>query len=100
MINALPRRPVPPSHSPYSMLFSTDSPGSSLRARRPCLELLCTNMLSDTARTGPSTLTVVDRTTWKEGKEQLEVRGGGNTWGVGGGPTNGTGDSHISPQVI
>lgn len=43
----------------------TDLPsdGSNLRARRPCLELLCTNMLSETARTWPSTLTVVETTT-------------------------------------
>lgn len=40
------------------------SDGSSLRARRPCLELLCTNMLSETARMWLSTLTVVDTTTW------------------------------------
>ncbi len=39
------------------------SDGSSLRARRPCLELLCTNILSETARTCPSTFTVVDTTT-------------------------------------
>lgn len=43
-----------------------DSPseGSRRRARRPCLELLWTNILSDTARTCPSTFTVVDTTTW------------------------------------
>lgn len=51
------------------MVFSADSPGSSLRALRPCLELLWTNMLSDTARTWPSTLTVLDRTTWHRGNE-------------------------------
>lgn len=39
------------------------SEGSRRRARRPCLELLWTNMLSDTASTWPSTLTVVDTTT-------------------------------------
>lgn len=35
------------------------STGSSLLVRRPCLELLCTNMLSDTANNGPSILGVV-----------------------------------------
>ena len=39
------------------------SDGSNRRARRPCLELLCTNILSETARTWPSTFTVVDTTT-------------------------------------
>lgn len=83
------------------MVFSTDSPGSSRRARRPCLELLCTNMLSDTARTGPSTLTVLDRTTWKEGKEKLKVKEG-DWWGghmvAGGTVCSRTGNN--SPQVI
>lgn len=32
-------------------------------ARRPCFELLCTNILSDMANKGPSTLTWVDITT-------------------------------------
>ncbi len=58
------------SVSPYSIVFSADSPGSSLRALRPCFELLWTNMLSDTARTWPSTLTVLDKTTWKKGREE------------------------------
>lgn len=49
--------------SPCSRYDGVPSDGSSLRALRPCLELLCTNMLSDTARTCPSTLTVVDTTT-------------------------------------
>lgn len=40
------------------------SEGSSLLALLPCLELLCTNMLSDTASTCPSTFTVVESTTW------------------------------------
>lgn len=65
-------------------------------------------MLSDTARTGPSTLTVFDRTTWKEGKEKLEVRGvclvggrgEGGTQVAGGMVCSRTGDSNISPQVI
>jgi len=33
---------------------SPASTGSSLRPRRPCFELLCTNMLSETASSGPS----------------------------------------------
>lgn len=41
------------------------SVGSSLFALRPCFELLCTNMLSEIARRGPSTATCVDITTWK-----------------------------------
>ena len=44
------------------------SVGSNLRALRPCLELLWTNMLSDTANKGPSTLIVVDIATWKTNK--------------------------------
>lgn len=46
--------------------WSEDSPsvGSSLLARLPCLELLWTNMLSDTASWGPSTETCVEITTW------------------------------------
>ena len=36
------------------------STGSSLRPRRPCFELLCTNMLSDTASSGPSQSGLVD----------------------------------------
>lgn len=35
-------------------------------ARRPCFELLCTNMLSEMARRGPSTVTWVAITTWKQ----------------------------------
>ncbi len=42
------------------------SDGSLIRlVRRPCFELLCTNMLSDTASRTPSTHTLVDMTTWK-----------------------------------
>ena len=51
---------------------STDTPGAPLpsspslrRVRRPCLELLCTNMLSETASRWPSTLICCDMTTWK-----------------------------------
>lgn len=47
------------------------SEGSRRRALRPCLELLCTNMLSDTASTCPSTLTVVDTTTCGRAKASL-----------------------------
>lgn len=36
---------------------------SSRLARRPCFELLCTNMLSEMARSGPSTATCVEITT-------------------------------------
>ena len=39
------------------------SVASSRLARRPCFELLCTNMLSDIAKSGPSTLTCVAITT-------------------------------------
>ena len=39
------------------------SDGSMRRLRRPCFELLCTNMLSDMASSGPSTLICCDMTT-------------------------------------
>ena len=39
------------------------SNGSTLLVRLPCLELLCTNMLSDMASSGPSTLICVAKTT-------------------------------------
>lgn len=45
----------------------TDAPpsiGSIRRVRRPCFELLCTNIFSETANNGCSRLTVVDKTTW------------------------------------
>lgn len=63
-----PLKPKIPSTtcSPCSRYDWVPSEGSSRRALRPCLELLCTNMLSDTARTWPSTLTVVDTTTCME----------------------------------
>lgn len=35
-------------------------------ARLPCFELLCTNILSEMASNGPSTLTWVDITTWQK----------------------------------
>lgn len=41
------------------------SAGSMRLLRRPCFELLCTNMLSDMASSGPSTLICCDMTTWK-----------------------------------
>jgi hypothetical protein len=41
------------------------SVGSSRFALRPCLELLCTNMLSETAMRLPSTLGMREMTTWK-----------------------------------
>ena len=44
--------------------YSPPSVGSSLRARLPCLELLWTNMLSETARSGPSTAVDVEMATW------------------------------------
>jgi hypothetical protein len=40
-----------------SLLYSPGSLGSSRFALRPCLLLLCTNILSETARSGPSTPT-------------------------------------------
>lgn len=46
-----------------SLTAALPSEGSSLLALRPCFELLCTNMLSETASTCPSTFTVVDNTT-------------------------------------
>ncbi len=48
------------------------SEGSRRRALRPCLELLWTNMLSDTARTWPSTFTVVHTTTYGVTKASLQ----------------------------
>lgn len=50
------------------MIYAHDIPsaGSSRFARRPCLELLCTNMLSEMANSGPSTPTCVDITTCKK----------------------------------
>lgn len=56
------------------------SEGSRRRALRPCFELLCTNMLSETANTCPSTLTVVDTTTWGESQGQPD-------WGPRGAPS-------------
>ena len=41
--------------------------GSKRRVRRPCFELLCTNIFSETAKIGGSTLTVVERTTFNNG---------------------------------
>ena len=44
----------------------TESDGSRRRVRRPCFELLCTNMLSDVASTvDMSTATVCVIATWK-----------------------------------
>lgn len=42
------------------------SDGSIRLARLPCLELLCTNILSDIANNGPSTRGVVPKTTLKD----------------------------------
>lgn len=49
------------------------SAGSSRFARRPCLELLWTNMLSEMASSGPSTPTCVDITTCKKIKTNLLI---------------------------
>ena len=58
-----------PANANHKPQFNTSNPthpasgtglpsvGSNRLARRPCLELLCTNMLSETASRGPSTLT-------------------------------------------
>lgn len=50
----------------YSLLYSLGSVGSNRFALRPCLLLLCTNMLSETANSGPSTQTCVDIMTYKQ----------------------------------
>ncbi len=55
------------------MLVSTVSFESVLRERRPCLELLCTNILSEMASTGPSTLTVVNKTTYWNAKKDILI---------------------------
>lgn len=47
-----------------SMIDEPPSMGSNRRVRRPCFELLWTNIFSDIAKTGGSTLTDVERTTW------------------------------------
>lgn len=50
--------------------------GSSRFALRPCLELLCTNMLSEMARRGPSTVICVAMTTckWEAREESFGCR--------------------------
>lgn len=50
------------TNGPEAAVFPS---GSSRLARLPCLLLLWTNMLSEIAKSGPSTSTWVDITTWK-----------------------------------
>lgn len=56
---------------PLSGHVYSPSEGSNRLARRPCLELLCTNMLSEMANNGPSTLIWVEITTWNKQRRNM-----------------------------